>query len=331
MRWLLVGDGSSIHIRRLAAALAERGIETHLACFEGDSIDGVHLQQLGDRAARDDRRYLLAIPALARLIRSVDPDVVNAHYLSSYGLMAALTPFRGLLVQTTWGTDLLVTARSGWRRLAAAFALRRAGHATGDSRDLKYVATALAPGVRWHRFIFGPPASLFELDLPRENVIVSPRRLDPEMRVDLAVKGFRAAHLPGWRLVIAGGGSMTLVESDGVEVRGPLAQPELHRLMASGRLLVSVPTSDATSAALLEGLACGLLPIVNDLAANREWLTDETAIFVPRDPLAEDIAAAFMRAAGRQHDARTSRAVVAETTWEGQVDDLIEAVRGWLS
>jgi glycosyltransferase involved in cell wall biosynthesis len=332
MKWLLVGDGSSVHIRRLATALADRNIETHVACFEGMPIAGIGWHRLGTLPSHADRRYPLAVPRLIQLISRLQPEVVNAHYLTSYGLMAALTPYPGILVQTVWGSDLLVTVReSFFRRHLAALALRRAGRATGDAAILEDKARELAPNIQWHRFVFGPDARLLELDLPRANVIVSARSLIPEMRVGLAARGFAQAQLRDWRLVVAGAGSEEIPSGHGIEVIGALPQSHLHRLMAASRALVSVPRSDATSAVVLEGLAVGLLPIVNDLPANREWLDDRSAVFVPRDPSVEQMAAAFRRAVEMDVNFARQRARVRSVTWDTQVDDLVEMARRSIS
>ena len=87
---LLVGDLASIHIRRLATGLTDAGLRVVVAAFEGDPIAGVGIVRLSARPASDDRRYLTAVPRLARVIRARRPRIVNAHYVSSYGLMTAL-------------------------------------------------------------------------------------------------------------------------------------------------------------------------------------------------------------------------------------------------
>ena len=116
---LLVGDAASIHVRRLAEGLRDRGSAVEVAGFEGADVPGVRLHRLGTLGAEHDRRYVLGIPSLARLIRSRGPRLLNAHYLTSFGVMTAAArwlahPSGGgpPLVQTTWGDDLLVTGCS---------------------------------------------------------------------------------------------------------------------------------------------------------------------------------------------------------------------------
>src|SRR4029077_2022422 len=189
LRWLLVADGTSIHTQRLASGLAEQGHDVHLACYGAPPLDGVALHPLG--GGPGDLRFVTGVPALRRLISRLRPQVVNAHYLSSYGLMTALTGRRGV-VQPVWGTDLLVTARRGWRREIARRVLGRAALVTGCSRSLLDASRELAPRVPVHQFLFGPPAWLCAAPAPESSgIVLSPRRHDPNYRIDLVLAAWQ--------------------------------------------------------------------------------------------------------------------------------------------
>ena len=78
---LVVADGSSRHIERFVAALADSHLQVTLAAFEAGDIHGVRFVRLGRLSPRADRRYFIAIPRLARLIASLRPvrvEVVGA-------------------------------------------------------------------------------------------------------------------------------------------------------------------------------------------------------------------------------------------------------------
>ncbi len=339
---LLVGDASSVHVRRLASGLTAAGLRIEVAGFQGDPIGGVTLHRLGTLPANVDARYALAIPSLARLIVARRPRVVHAHYVSSYGLMAAgATRMASFLrrhvplVQTAWGTDLLVTARANpARRLMAALALRSADVITGDSDDLIEEARSLAPSTPVAEFVFGPPEELVSGEREARPVIVSSRRLDPDMRVDLVVRAYELARrsrpevMERWRLVVAGSGSdeaRVRAAAGGdptVEFTRHLSQPELHRRLLASSVLVSVPRSDATSAALLEGLAAGLVPIVNDLPANRQWVDETIGVVVSMDPSEDELAEAIVAVTRCQSGDPAPRERVRPVTWERQLRTL---------
>lgn len=338
---LVVADGASIHTRRLLRALGERDLRVELATFESTEIPGLVEHRLGASPPDRDSRYLFGVATLVRVIRVRRPAIIHAHYVSSYGVMAALALriARGpRLIQTAWGTDLLVTAaRSRIHQALASVALRASNLNSGDSLGLQQAAAALAPGRPWLRFVFGPPAALLEIEKERERLVVSMRRLDPDMRVETVVLGFLRAcelepgALAGWRLLVAGDGTRaqavrTAAAGDpAIELAGALDHVTLHRRIGGARVQVSIPSSDTTSAALLDGLAAGLVPVVSDLPGPREWVDRSVGEIVPRDPTVADVAGAIVRAIQRDIPRERLRDRVREVTWEKEIDRLTGA------
>jgi len=249
-------------------------------------------------------------------------------------------PFGGGMpvVQSPWGSDLLVTAqRSRLRAALAALTLRSAALVTGNSRGLREQSVRLAPRTPWHRFVWGPHRSVVEAPRRSERLALSTRRLEPNMRVDLVVAAFRRActqapeTLHGWELIVTHDGSASgtvhaAAEGDpAVRFVGVLKYAELHRLLLRSAMIISVPVSDATSAALMDGLAAGLIPVVNALPGNLEWVDAEIGEVVSRDPSVDELAVAIVRAAQRSPDAGRIRDRVRDIVWEDEVPRLIEA------
>jgi len=344
---LLVGDGSSIHLRRLAAGLAQQNLQVELAGFEGDPVGELPFHRLGDLPARIDARYALAIPRLASVIRRRRPRVVNAHYVTSFGVMSALalwlahpTGARPPLIQTAWGDDLLVTPqRSRFMRRLVTFALRSAALMTGDAQELRNVASGFAPRTPTASFVFGPPESLLQRHEQKAHVIVSARHLLPEMRVDLVIRSFLHAQaaspaLADWSLVVVGDGpergflEQLAAEGSNVEFRGAIDHGTLHDLLLRASVSVSVPVSDGTSATLLESLAAAAVPVVNDLPANLEWVDGGTAVIVGRNPTVDELSQGIVSAGEGDWDVRRLQAKVSAVTWESQVGGFADILRG---
>ena len=345
---LLVGDGRNIHVRRLAEALASNGLRIDLACFEGDPIPGVRLHRVGSLPPANDLRYPLAIPRLARLIRALRPQLVHGVFVSSYGLMTGLAvPLaraagtRTTLVQSALGSDLLVKPRnSRIRRGLAAFTLRTADLVTHNSDSLGEVIGRLAPGAPVHRFVWGPERSLMEAPRRSERIALSTRRMEPDMRVDLVVRAWRRAReldpgrLDGWRLVVthegteAGNVRDAAGDDPTIGLVGVLPYDELQETLLRARVMISSPRSDATSAALMDAFAAGLVPVVNAIPGTLEWVDESSGEIVPRDPTVDELAAAIVRAVKRDPAPEAARARVAGIVWEDEVPRLIEAYRG---
>lgn len=313
-----------MHTRRLATAMVAADVDVHVAAFaQPTGVTGARFHRLRPSSPRGGK-YLLAVPELKALIRHIQPDFVHAHYISSYGLMAALaSPSR--LVQTAWGTDLLITAQRRLRGRVASFSLSRASLATGDSRSLLDEIKRLAPRTVRHRFVFGPPRSHFGAH-KKDEIVLSPRNHDANYQIDLVLKAWRIARgaLPGCRLVVAGTGPMTATlrkqAPDDVEFVGMLDHGGMLDLVARSRAVVSVPRSDATSAAVLEALAARCSVVATDLPANREWIPATHLVSVTAAP--DELGKAIVRCIDQPLE------LSQEWSIEAQVDLLLETVYG---
>jgi glycosyltransferase involved in cell wall biosynthesis len=99
-----------------------------------------------------------------------------------------------------------------------------------------------------------------------------------------------------------------------VTIKGHVSQDEVFRLMRQSDLYVSLTRTEGCSNSLLEGMAMGLYPLVSDLPANREWITDgkNGALMALGDPegLARQIKEVAEDVELRRHAAQVNRKIV---------------------
>lgn len=120
MKVLMVADARSVHTRRWAVSLQERGIGIVLFSlypspdnFFAEKDIALHVfdlftykQYRGIRALTGMLSgHAAAVSQLKKLIRNESPDILHAHYVTSFGLVAALAGFRPFLV-SVWGSDV---------------------------------------------------------------------------------------------------------------------------------------------------------------------------------------------------------------------------------
>ena len=286
----LLGDASSVHVQRWAREMQARGWRVSLVTARPQPIEGV--EQILLSRVRRSSDWLWRVGEAKRAIKQLSPDIVHAHYVTSYGYLAARAG-RQPLVMTAWGSDLLVTPQqSTLKRWLTAWTLRRARLVTGDSQDLLAVARAFAPGVPAQLVHWGVERSRFApvpwRDKPADEA-VSLRSWEPNYRIDAILRAFAQvrARRPGARLHLLGGGSQEgflrkladdLALKDAVHFHGRLDDAGMAGVLARCKLSISVPQSDATSVSVLESMACGLAVIASDLPANREWLPADALV-----------------------------------------------------
>jgi len=296
MRLLVLASADVIHTRRWVDWMLERGHKVKLATLEPSGEQpGPEEYVLPARFPIQALAYFLAAPALARLIRKFRPHLVNAHFVPGYGFLAALVPSARPLAISIWGSDILLNpAKSPFHRFRARLALRAAGLVTCDAENLSGALQGL--GVQSTRILEVPMGVDPALFYPAEEDtflqsqggsqplrIVSTRRLEPVYDIEALLRA--AVILKGrgvdFRIEIAGrGGARGKLEkfrnenglTDRVRFTGELSQPELASLLRCSDVYVSASLSDSTSVSLLEAMACGVFPVVTDIAGNRQWV-----------------------------------------------------------
>lgn len=130
MKVVLLGENGSVHIQKWIKALAETGkVELHVITFQrGAMYDGVHYYFL-KKITGSKLDYLLNIPRVRTIIRSIQPDLVHAHYATSYGYLAARSKFSPIII-TGWGADIFDSPKQSIMRTMLMFSLSKASALT---------------------------------------------------------------------------------------------------------------------------------------------------------------------------------------------------------
>ncbi len=315
MRIAFLGDGSLNHVRRWVGYFRERGNEVLLLSFE--SVDGCPFpaRRLSAHLPTKLLGYSSALGAIRRELDAFNPDLVNALYLGGYGFVAARAGRRPLAVSSI-GSDLLVDYPSSFvHRLQIRSALRAADLVITDADALTGAAVAAgADPARVLKAYMGIDELVFypaerargesvESDLPR---VVSTRNLYPVYHVDLLVEAAAVIRdRRELRYVVCGDGPerpmleervRRLSLGDSFVFRGRLEPREIARERRAADVYVSTSRSDSTSVSLIEAMACGAIPVVTDLPANREWITDGENGRIARQDDAASLAEAILAA-----------------------------------
>jgi glycosyltransferase involved in cell wall biosynthesis len=342
MRILVVGNAASPHVRRWVRALHEAGHEVCCSGFGELADDELPMRSLGS-SSLSHRRYVLGIPALRRTLHAFRPDVVHAHFVASYGLMTMAVVRSVPVVQFAWGSDVLSLERqSWWQRQMVIRALRKAAAVVFDAELVGARVRAYAPDARAELVTFGPELAWTSAPRSERPSVLSPRGMKPLYNVAVIVEAFAmfSESHPEWRLDVLTAGDDP-EEYRRIAERHPdvapritfwpeLSRDDLQRRFLEAAIFCSVPSTDATSAALLEGMASGAFPIVSNLPANRAWIENGRNGLIVDSGDVPDLAAALAVAADdeslRIAAAHSNRARVAsDATWEhsvGVVEDL---------
>lgn len=315
MKLVLLGDGESPHLLKWARALAPQ-VELWAASSRGFAPGFEAVVPAARRLALGTRPHfeggnvglLRQLPRLAGWLKTVRPDWIHAHYLTSHGTLAWLASrlwgAPGRLVGSAWGSDILVTPqRSRLMRALTGRVLRACALTTSDSQVMAGQMRALGAG-EVMTFPFGlevlPPAPA--TGAKQEGLLFANRGLEPIYDPE-RVLGLFAGLASGWpdaELVVANDGSLLpglqrLAAAHGLAGRVRFIGRVDARTQAvwytRARWYISLPQSDSVSVSVLEAMAHGCIPILSDLPANRElvrhgdngWIAPGQSLPAPAD------------------------------------------------
>jgi len=290
----LLGDANSVHLRRWAQEMRARDYRVSVVTARPQPIDGVEQRVLSPVARSVD--WLWRVGEARRHLADLAPDIVHAHYITSYGTLAARCA-RHPLVMTAWGSDILVTPRKNpAMRWLTGWSLRQADLLTGDSLDLLDEIARYRPRAPLRQIHWGADMATFrptDWNSKRGFQIASLRSWEPNYHVDTIVDAvsvlLQRQPAAGVHLHLLGGGSQeealraqarSLDMTDAVTFHGRVGDAGMVNVLQACKISVSVPASDATSVSVLESMACGLPVIASDLPANRQWLDAEEGVLV---------------------------------------------------
>ncbi|PQQ42962.1 hypothetical protein C6H65_00730 [Photorhabdus luminescens] len=246
--------------------------------------------------------FLLLIPIFLYHWYKLKPKITNFHYLSSYGLLALFLPKNGLILNT-WGSDvnLPYKSKSYIRRWFINKALNKFIWINAPAKHIKEKLIRLGADeniidVFQYGINVGIPSQSLNKRKNERIVFISNRNWQPVYNISKIIKEFLS-----WQKIskydaelwIYGRGNErekrdimdslivynVLLQSK-IIFKGYTEKQNMLNEITNANIYISIPKRDGTPLSLLEAMNLGLYPIVSDIDANHEWLTEKSAIFV---------------------------------------------------
>ena len=311
MKILLLTDINSPHSRKWATGLAERGIRIGIFSISSPVEDWYTASAIEvfvpvkfnpgafSSGIFHKIKYLGLVHHLRKVIRSFKPDLVHAHYASSYGLLGALSRFHPLIT-SVWGSDVYeFPAQSSFHRVLLKFNLRRSDQILSTSRVM---AKETKRYTKKNILVtpFGIDTSLFcpdkSINAGKEEVVIGTiKSLEKKYGVAYLIEAFSILFhkYPGLRLklLIVGAGSLLKELSDLTESLGIAGVTEFTGAVSFGEIVgyhnrldiyvaVSLLPSESFGVAILEASACGKPVVVSNAGGLPEVVQDGVTGFV---------------------------------------------------
>lgn len=297
MNIALLAAASSVHTVRWANAFAERGHQVHLITQHAPTTGldvRVNLHRLPHVKGLG---YLINGWRVSRLLAKIRPDVVNAHYATGYGRLAAAGT-RFPLVINVWGSDVLEFPNKGLFNLIwLVNNLKRAQALISTSFFMAEHTNALAPDLPPVFVVpFGVDTDLFspaEASSQKDTLVIGTiKALAPVYGIDTLIKAFAIlAGTGGYklRLRIVGGGPQLyelqeLAQASGVselvDFIGAVPHSRVPDELRALDVFVALSRSESFGVAVIEASSCGLPVVVSNVGGLPEVVEDAVTGFV---------------------------------------------------
>lgn len=131
MKICFIAPADNYHTIKWSTWFCKHGHQVHIVSFTKGSIDGcmVHFVDSGADVHGGDGqklKYLLQAPKVHRIVKAIRPDIINVHYATSCGTVAALANLPPYIL-SVWGSDVYDFPRkSVLHKLMLQFSLRKA-------------------------------------------------------------------------------------------------------------------------------------------------------------------------------------------------------------
>ncbi len=302
MKVVYLADAPYPHTWRWVEHFRGAGVQCEVISFRPWNIPGVPVHYINGGEALGKARYLVHARRVKNLIHSLQPDLLHALHLTSYGFLGALSDFHPFVL-SVWGTDVLEAPRlTPFHRWLTRYALARADTVTATGLHLATETTRYTPD--------GVPVTVvpYGVDLERfaprgksssEHVVIGTvSRLSSEKGVRYLIEAFgQLRELYGGEvsLRIAGDGPerarleaavQRLGLESSVEFRGWLEHEDVPAFLNELDVFVMPSTWEGFGVAAAEASAAGLPVVATNVYGIPDVVSDgETGLLVPpKDP-----------------------------------------------
>lgn len=360
MKICFLAPSNSTHTQKWCRYFVSRGHDVHVVSFCDKELEGAQVHYISTGASTNGGdaqklKYLTKVGEVRKVVKQIAPDIINVHYATSYGAVAALAGLKNYVL-SVWGADVYDFPRkSPIHRALLKFSLSKAKYIFSTSKAMAQEANqytskriAITP--------FGVDVELFSPDKRNRGedgmfVIGTIKALDPKYGIEYLLK---AAALVRQKepqiplcLRIAGKGpyaeeyralSQELGIGEITNWLGFISQEQAAVEWANMDLAVIPSTleSESFGVSAVEAEAAGCAVIISDIPGLMEATSPgKTSVVVPRkdeNSLADAIISLYHDTERRSRMREMGRQYVLEhyslESCFGDIEDLFQQIVG---
>lgn len=311
-----LADASNPHTIKWCNYFKNKGYNIHVISLNEGYIEGVavhnfsfNVSELKNESSFKKIKYLSVIGKITSLVKEIKPDILHAHYASSYGLIGSLLNYHPYII-SVWGTDVYDFPNSGFiQKSVIKYNLKKADYIFSTSHDMAR-ETKKYTDKKIYITPFGIDTNFFKplkekANIDNKNVLTigTIKTLEKKYGMDYLIRGFKLAKdelenrykkendkTKKLVLKIAGSGSQMdnlkdlvkeLELEEYVTFLGRLSLDDVPRIFNQFDIAVFPSLRESFGVAALEAQSCGVPVIVTNVGGHPEVVDDgETGIVI---------------------------------------------------
>lgn len=293
MKICYLGDANSIHTKKLCYFFRDKGYDVSVISLNDGDIDGVKVYSMAMKVDSGNSsfskiKYLKNILKIKKIVKEIRPDILHAHYATSYGLIGSLINYKPYII-SVWGSDVYdFPNKSVIHKFVLKYNLRKANIILSTSKSMaeetkKYIDknVLVTPfGVDIEKF---SPNKIERKKEKNEFIIGTIKTLEDIYGIDVLIRAFKIIKDRNKninvRLKIAGKGSREkflknltkeLQIDKYVDFLGYINQNQVAEEFRGFDIAVFPSLFESFGVAAVEAQSCGTVVIVSDISGLME-------------------------------------------------------------
>lgn len=316
-----LADASSPHTKKWCNFFVEKGYEINVISLNKGDIKGVNVYSFDfdvkgnkNKSAVKKIQYLKVIRKIKSIVNNIKPDILHAHYASSYGLIGSLINYKPYII-SAWGTDIYEFPQNGFiQKSIIKYNLKKADYlfstSVAMSHEMKKYTNkeiSITPfGIDLERYKINECIRK-EKNKRNYKVIGTIKTLEKRYGIEYLIKAFSIVkskyNKENIYLKIAGDGSQLeslkeLVKKlnleEYVEFLGRISQDAVSDTFNSFDISVFPSLKESFGVSSLESQACGVPVIVTNVGGHPETVIDGESGLIVEPENENDLAEAIM-------------------------------------
>lgn len=303
MKICYLGDANSIHTKKLCCFFRDKGYDVSVISLNDGEIDGVKVYSMAVKVDTGNSsiskiKYLKNILKIKKIVKEIKPDILHAHYATSYGLIGSLINYKPYII-SVWGSDVYdFPNKSVIHKRVLEYNLKKADMILSTSKSMaketnKYTDKNILVtpfGVDINKFF---PNKIKKEKDKNEFIIGTIKTLEDIYGIDILIRAFKIIkdrnNNINIRLKIAGKGSKenylrNLTKELGideyVEFLGYINQNQVAEEFRNFDVAIFPSLFESFGVAAVEAQSCGTVVIVSNISGLMEATAPEKTSLV---------------------------------------------------